>query len=79
MSAALTSRQVVVITTAVVLGRRWAHVLADFEQELVREVGARFVQHGRGACVTDLEWPVIEAARAAMWEASIACLQGAAA
>ena len=66
MSAALTDRQVLTITRAVVLLSQFGAALSDHEQELVEAVGRRFKRQGRDASVTANEWPVIEESLGAM-------------
>lgn len=58
--------EVLKITRSSVLFATHAHVLSDFEQTLVAEIGQRFVRFGRSAEVTPHEWPVLLDALAAM-------------
>lgn len=62
----LTDQQLVLLTRAAVLGVRQAHVLSDFERDLVRDVCRRFLAHRRAAPVSAAEWVVIDDAVAAM-------------
>jgi hypothetical protein len=55
-----------VLVSAGVLFGRAAHALADFERDLVAEVGRRWLDDRRAALVTEREWPVIEDAIEAM-------------
>lgn len=66
---ALTNEQALRIMSAGAL-LCYAHAaLSDFEIEVVADAGYRWLRHGMEADVTDLEWPVIEDALAAMREA----------
>jgi hypothetical protein len=62
----LTDNQVITIAHAAVLARQQAAVLSDFELELILEIGARFLQHGRQTVITPAEWLPFSDAVAAM-------------
>lgn len=66
MNTSLTHRRIVDIALAACLLGHYGAALSPFEAELVEEVGRRYVEHGRDAVVTELEWPVVDAAIAAM-------------
>ncbi len=42
------------------------HVLADFEHDLVADLGGRFAAHGDAMTATDSEWEVFDTAVEAM-------------
>lgn len=62
----LSDQQVLTLMSAGVLFGRTREVLSSFEQQLVAEVGWRFVAFKAETVVTDAEWPVIEDAITAM-------------
>ncbi len=62
----LTDAQVVTIAEAGVLLPLQASVLSEFEQELVREICARFLRCHRDTIITPAEWAPFSDAVAAM-------------
>lgn len=65
----LTDEQVLTIARAGVLASRQGDLLSDFERELIREIGGRFVEHGRNTVITPAEWIPFSQAVSAMWAA----------
>lgn len=63
----LTDEQVLTIARAGVLASRHGDLLSDFERELIREIGGRFVEHGRNTVITPAEWIPFSQAVSAMW------------
>ncbi len=66
----LTDRQIALLASAFVLAREHADVVSDFEADLVREVGHRFIRFGRSAPITEAERPVLQGAVEAMIQAA---------
>lgn len=69
MTDRLTNDQVFTLARAGVLLKLAADVLSDFEAQLVAEVLARWLDHGRLAVVSANEWRVIDGAVEAMTQA----------
>lgn len=65
----LTDEQVQTIARAGVLASRQGEMLSDFEQGLIREIGHRFLEHGRHTVITPAEWIPFSQAVSAMWAA----------
>lgn len=65
----LTDEQVQTIARAAVLAPLQGALLSDFEAQLIRDIGARFLVHGRCTVITPAEWIPFSDAVAAMWAA----------
>ena len=63
MSQLLTLRQIALLARGFALVKViGVSALSDHEAALLREAGELFLKHGAAAPITELQWPVIEAA-----------------